>query len=88
MIDAHDGSTLETLLENYASVDLSDIRSKQKFAAMHIPGARSVPLAKLAEARMFRRVRAMTDRVHVISDDRGRASLACGFFEHPVASTR
>jgi len=29
-----DCSTLETMLENHASVDLIDIRSKQKFAAI------------------------------------------------------
>jgi rhodanese-related sulfurtransferase len=34
---------LETLVVNHEPVELIDVRSKKEFAAMHIPGARSVP---------------------------------------------
>ena len=73
-----DCSTLETLLENHEPVALIDTRSKRDFAAMHIPGARSLPFAELAAPRIFLRRRPTAERVYVISDDIARASLATG----------
>jgi len=71
--------TLETLLVNHEPVELIDVRSKKEFAAMHIPGARSVPFGELAATKIFRRRRPTTKRVYVISaDGRTRASLATG----------
>ena len=70
--------TLEMLIENHEPVNLIDIRSRKEFSAMHIPGARSLPFAELASPKGFGRYRPSIDRVYVISDDRGRASLATG----------
>ena len=70
---------LETLVVNHAPIELIDVRSRKEFAAMHIPGARSVPLGELAATRIFRRRRPTTERVYVISTDgHARASLATG----------
>src|SRR5256885_13793370 len=70
---------LETLVVNHEPVELIDVRSKKEFAAMHIPGARSVPFGELAAAKIFRRRRPTTERVYVISaDGHARASLATG----------
>ena len=73
-----DCSTLETLIENHEPVDLIDIRSKRQFAAMHIPGARSLPFAKLAAPKIFLRPRPTTAQVCIISDDPASASVATG----------
>ena len=73
-----DCSTLETLIENHEPIDLIDIRAKEEFVASHIPGARSVPFAELCSPKIFRRGYPMTERIYVISDDRGGASLAAG----------
>jgi rhodanese-related sulfurtransferase len=70
--------TLEVLMENHEPVNLIDIRSKQEFRAMHIPGAHSLPFAELATAKGFRRYSPTSEQVYVVSDDRGRASLATG----------
>jgi rhodanese-related sulfurtransferase len=68
---------LETLVVNHEPVELIDVRSKKEFAAMHIPGARSVPFGELAATKIFRRRRPTTERVYVISaDGHARASLA------------
>ena len=45
--------TLETLIENHEPVDLIDIRPKNEFREMHIPGARSLPLAELSPIEFF-----------------------------------
>ena len=66
------------LIENREPVDLIDIRPKNEFLAMHIPGARSLPFAQLARPKGFRRFRRTIESVYVISDDRGTASLATG----------
>ena len=70
---------LETLVVNHEPVELIDVRSKKEFAAMHIPGARSVPFGELAATKIFRRGRPTTERVYVISaGGHARASLATG----------
>jgi rhodanese-related sulfurtransferase len=70
---------LEKLVVNHEPIELIDVRSKKEFAAMHIPGARSLPLGELAAPRIFRRRRLTTKRVYVISaDGHARASLATG----------
>ena len=46
---------LETLVVNHEPMELIDVRSREEFAAMHIPGARSVPFGELAATRIFRR---------------------------------
>jgi rhodanese-related sulfurtransferase len=73
-----DCSTLETLIENHELVDLIDIRPKKEFDAMHILGARSLPLAELSQPHLFRRNTPMAGRVYIISDNRGSGSLAAG----------
>lgn len=70
--------TLDTLIENHEPLDLIDIRSKKEFAEMHIPGARSLPLAELTEGHIFRPRPLTNGRVYVVSDDQGSASLAAG----------
>src|SRR3954465_12739424 len=42
-----DCAMLETLLQNREPIELIDVRPAAKFAAMHIPGARSLPLSTL-----------------------------------------
>ena len=70
---------LETLVVNHEPIELIDIRSKKEFAAMHIPGARSVPFGELAATRIFRRGRRTTERVYVISaGGQARPNLATG----------
>src|SRR5882757_11564677 len=70
---------LETLVVNHEPVELIDVRSRKEFAAMHIPGALSVPFGELAATKIFRRRRPTTERVYVISaDGHARASLATG----------
>ena len=70
---------LETLVVNHERIELIDVRSKKEFAAMHIPGARSVPFGELAATKIFRRERPTTERVYVISaGGHARASLATG----------
>lgn len=73
-----DCSTLEMLIENREPVDLIDIRPKNEFRAMHIPGARSIPFSQLARPKGFRRFRPTNESVYVVSDDRAKASLATG----------
>ena len=70
---------LETLVVNHEPIELIDVRSRKEFAAMHIPGARSVPFGELAATRIFRRGRPTTERVYVISaGGHTQASLATG----------
>ena len=70
---------LETLVVNHAPIELIDVRSRKEFAAMHIPGARSVPFGELAATRIFRRRRPTTEHVYVISaGGHTQASLATG----------
>ena len=70
---------LETLLVNHERIELIDVRSREEFAAMHIPGARSVPFGELAATKIFRRERPTKERVYVISaGGHARASLATG----------
>ncbi|PYK70103.1 MAG: hypothetical protein DME44_12460 [Verrucomicrobia bacterium] len=74
-----DCSALGTLVVNHEPIELIDVRSKKEFAAMHIPGARSVPFGELAATRIFRSGRPTTERVYVISaGGHARASLATG----------
>ena len=74
-----DCSTLGTLVLNHEPIELIDVRSKNEFVAMHIPGARSIPFGELASPGIFRRRQLTTDRVYVISaDGLARATLAAG----------
>jgi rhodanese-related sulfurtransferase len=70
--------TLETLIANHEPVNLIDIRSKNEFREMHIPGARSLPFAELVSPKGFLRYRPTVEQVYIVSDDRARASLASG----------
>jgi rhodanese-related sulfurtransferase len=73
-----DCSTLGTLVVNHEPIELIDVRSKSEFAAMHIPGARSLPFGELEEPKLFHK-RLTTERVYVISaDGLATASLATG----------
>jgi rhodanese-related sulfurtransferase len=76
-----DCSTLEMLIENREPLDLIDIRPKDEFRTVHIPGALSVPFAQLARPKGFRRFRRTIESVYVISDDRAKASLATGILK-------
>jgi rhodanese-related sulfurtransferase len=72
-----DCSTLGMLVVNHEPIELIDVRSKNEFAAMHIPGARSIPFGELEEPGLFHKRRLTTERVYVISaDGYDRASLA------------
>ena len=73
-----DCSTLEKLLENHEPIDLIDIRGEKEFFAMHIPGARSFPFAKLARPKVFQRPHPSGQPVYIVSDDQAKASLASG----------
>ncbi len=76
-----DYSVLKALMMNHEPIDVIDVRSKNEFAAGHIPGARSLPFDELAAPRIFERLRP-TKQVICIVSDRGhiRASLATGIF--------
>jgi len=73
-----DCSTFETLIENGEPIELIDVRPRKEFLAMHIPKARSVPFAELANPQVFSRRRPTTDRVYVIAKNRMQGSLAAG----------
>jgi len=45
-----------TLVINRQPIELIDIRSKNEFTEMHIPGARSLPFRELTVPRLFRRL--------------------------------
>ena len=78
-METMDCSALGRLVANDEPIELIDVRSKNEFAAIHIPGARSVPFAELAEPGLFRRRRLTTKRVYVISaNGHARARLATG----------
>jgi rhodanese-related sulfurtransferase len=74
-----DCSVLGMLVINHEPIDLIDVRSKNEFAAMHIPGARSLPFGELVKPEIFRRLGVTTERVYIISaDGHAQASLATG----------
>ena len=74
-----DCSELKTLIINHEPIELIDVRSKNKFAAAHIPGARSLPFGELAAPKIFRRLRPKKQTICIISDGGHiRASLATG----------
>jgi rhodanese-related sulfurtransferase len=73
--------TLETLIENHEPLSLIDIRSKNEFREMHIPGARSLPFAELAKPKRLLRYRPTIEQIYVVSDDQVRASLATGILQ-------
>jgi rhodanese-related sulfurtransferase len=74
-----DCSVLGVLVANHEPIELIDVRSKSEFAAMHIPGARSLPFGELVKPDISRRQRVTTERVYVISaDGHTQASLATG----------
>src|SRR6266566_10108687 len=74
-----DCSVLGTLVVNHEPIELIDVRSKNEFGAMHIPGAESLPFGELAAPGIFRRLRPTRQRVCVIAaDGHARASLATG----------
>jgi len=45
-----DCSALGVLIANHEPIELIDVRSKNEFAAMHIPGARSLPAGNWSSA--------------------------------------
>src|SRR5437773_2059785 len=73
-----DCSVLGTLVINHEPIELIDVRSKNEFGAMHIPGAESLPFGEPAAPGIFRRLRPTRPRVCVIADRHARASLATG----------
>lgn len=73
-----DCSTFGILIENHEPVDLIDVRPRTEFAVLHIPGARSLPLHELSPSPLSRQTFETTQRVYVISDDDGSASVAAG----------
>src|SRR5438477_9847012 len=73
-----DCSVLGTLVINHEPIELIDVRSKNEFGAMHIPGAESLPFGEPAAPGIFRRLRPTRPRVCVIANRHARASLATG----------
>src|SRR2546430_11807803 len=73
-----DCSVLGTLVINHEPIELIDVRSKNEFGAMHIPGAESLPFGEPAAPGIFRRLRPTRPRVCVIAGGHARASLATG----------
>ena len=72
-------SDLGTLVINRRPIELIDIRSKNEFAEMHIPGAPSLPFRELTASRLFRRLPPTTRLVCVVSaDGHAQASLSTG----------
>src|SRR5437667_12874384 len=64
-----DCSALGVLIANHEPIELIDVRAKNEFAAMHIPGARSLPLGELVTPKIFRKRPLTTERVYVISEN-------------------
>ncbi len=74
-----DCSVLKTMVVNHKPIELIDVRSKNKFAAAHIPGARSLPFGELAAPKSFRRSRPTKQIICIISEGgHVRASVATG----------
>src|SRR5207247_9546302 len=79
-----DCSALGVLIANHEPIELIDVRSKNEFAAMHIPGARSLPLGELVTPKIFRKRPLTTERVYVISENgHAQASLATSILPSP-----
>src|SRR5213596_1320817 len=62
-----DCSVLGTLVINHEPIELIDVRSKNEFGAMRIPGAESLPFGEPAAPGIFRRLRPTRERVCVIA---------------------
>jgi rhodanese-related sulfurtransferase len=74
-----DCSVLKTMVVNHKPIELIDVRSKNKFAAAHIPRARSLPFGELAAPKIFRRLHPTKNTICIISDGGDiQASLATG----------
>ena len=74
-----DCSVLKTNLAKHQAIELIDVLSKNKFAAAHIPGARSLPFSELAAPKIFRRAHPTKQTICIISNGGDvRASLATG----------
>src|SRR5438067_12724513 len=74
-----DCSVLRTLVINHEPIELIDVRSKNEFGAMHIPGAESLPFGELAAPGIFRRLRPTRERACAIgADDHAWRSRATG----------
>src|SRR5438046_4138584 len=74
-----DCSVLRTLVINHEPIELIDVRSKNEFGAMRIPGAESLPFGELAAPGIFRRLRPTRERACVVAaDGHARGSLATG----------
>lgn len=67
------------MVVNHKPIELIDVRSKNKFATAHIPGARSLPFGELAAPKIFRRLHPTKQTICIISEGgHVRASLATG----------
>lgn len=74
-----DCSALKTIIMNHEPIGLIDVRSTNKFAAAHIPGARSLPFGELATPKIFQRLRPTKKTICIVSEGgHVRASLATG----------
>ena len=70
---------LQGLISNHEPIELIDVRSKNEFAAAHIPGARSIPFGELAAPKIYRKLRPTKQIICIISDGGHlQASLATG----------
>ena len=72
-------SLVQGLISNHEPIELIDVRSKNEFAAAHIPGARSIPFGELAAPKIYRKLRPTKQIICIISDGgHVQASLATG----------
>jgi rhodanese-related sulfurtransferase len=70
---------LARLLSNHEVFDLIDVRPKEEFKRLHIPGARSNPLNEMTPVKILReRKLPASAPLFVVSQDRALAGMAAG----------
>ena len=71
--------SMAALIANHKPFDLIDVRPREEFDSLHIPGARSVPLREMSPAKVVseHKLRA-SEPLFVVCRNRALASLATG----------
>ena len=70
---------LANLISSDKAFDLIDVRPQEGFNRLHVPGARSAPLAKMSAPKILHeRKCAAAEPLFVIAEDRALAGIAAG----------
>ncbi len=70
---------MATLVANRQPFDLIDVRPREEFNRLHIPGARSAPLRRMSPVKILcERKRPASEPLFVIGQSRALAGMAAG----------